>query len=128
MAFALGKRKQNKNFEAAMIIFVDIDETICVTPGNSSEARNYCLAKPILKNIAAVNQYYDNGHTIVYWTARGASTGIDWTEVTRAQLDKWGCKYNDLKLDKPHYDIYIDDKSINTKRWESLGRCLPELS
>jgi len=109
-----------------MIIFVDIDETICVTPGNSSEARNYRLAKPLLKNIAAINQYYDNGHTIVYWTARGSGTGIDWTEVTKNQLDEWGAKYNDVKLGKPIYDLYIDDKSINTKMWEKLERCIPE--
>ena len=108
-----------------MKIFVDIDETICITPGKSSEARDYRLAEPILENIQAVNQYYNAGHTIVYWTARGSGTGIDWYEITKNQLDKWGAKYHDVKLGKPIYDLYIDDKSINSRDWERAGRCIP---
>ena len=50
-----------------MIIYVDIDETICVSP----EDRDYSKAIPIQKNIEKINNLYYNGHTIVYWTARG---------------------------------------------------------
>ena len=111
-----------------MKIFVDIDETICYhNNSNKSQARDYNLGMPKIENIKAINKFYDEGHHITYWTARGASTGIDWTDVTKKQLSNWGCKYHDLKLGKPHYDIYIDDKSINTKSWENLGRCIPEL-
>ena len=56
-----------------MIIYVDIDETICITP----ESRDYSKANPILTNIEKVNKLYDDGHTIVYWTARGSTTGED---------------------------------------------------
>jgi len=90
-----------------MIIFVDIDETICTRSVNS----DYSLAEPIPDRIAIVNDAYDDGHRIVYYTARGATTGIDWQAITEEQLDRWGCKYHELRLDKPFFDILIDDKA-----------------
>ena len=96
-----------------MIIYVDIDETICTSP----PSRDYSLATPIEKNITKINQLYDEGNEIVYWTARGSQTGIDWTELTRKQLVEWGAKHHDVKLGKPHFDIYICDKSINAERF-----------
>ena len=97
-----------------MIIYVDIDETIANTP----EDRNYSLSEPIVENIQKVNKYYDEGHTIVYWTARGSGTGLDWFNVTKDQLAAWGAKHHELKLGKPVYDLFIDDKAINSFTWE----------
>ena len=54
---------------------------------------------------------------MVYWTARGSTTGIDWTELTQTQLKEWGAKYTEVKLGKPHYDLFICDKAINTERY-----------
>ena len=68
-----------------MIVYIDIDETIAQTP----DSRDYSLSKPIVKNIKKANQYYENGHTVVYWTARGSGTGIDWHDITKNQLDSW---------------------------------------
>ena len=111
-----------------MKIFVDVDETVCYNVDrDKTKARDYSKAIPNNKNIEAINRMYDAGHEITYWTARGASTGIDWFETTKRQLVEWGAKHHKLLLGKPHYDIYIDDKSINTKSWEKLGRCIPEL-
>ena len=102
-----------------MLIMIDIDETICTHDNtDKSVARQYDKGVPIIENIAKANRLYDEGHTIVYWTARGAQTGIDWRDVTEQQLSLWGCKYHSLRLDKPHYDLYIDDKVINTKDWK----------
>ena len=98
-----------------MIIYVDIDETICTTPGNKNTARNYGNAKPILKNIEKCNKLYDDGNTIVYWTARGTKTGDDWYDVTKKQLIEWNVKHHDLILNKPYYDLFIDDKAINSE-------------
>ena len=50
-----------------MIIYVDIDETICRSP----EDRDYAKAVPITDYIHKVNELYDAGNTIVCWTARG---------------------------------------------------------
>jgi hypothetical protein len=94
-----------------MIIYVDIDETICLSP----EDRNYSMAIPIVRNIDKINKLYDEGNTIVYWTARGTGSGIDWSKVTKDQFMKWGVKYHDLKFGKPVYDLFIDDKNINSE-------------
>ena len=74
-----------------MIIYVDIDETICDYTGK----REYALASPIYKNIGIINKMYDDGATIVYWTARGTQNGIDYTELTTGQLNQWGAKYHE---------------------------------
>jgi hypothetical protein len=93
------------------VIYVDIDETICTTPTNKGE-RNYKLSSPIKENIDKINSLYDLGHTIVYWTARGSRTQIDWYDVTYQQLNTWGAKFHELRTDKPFYDIFIDDKGF----------------
>ena len=94
-----------------MIIYVDIDETICKSP----EDRNYSMAKPIVKNIQKINKLYDEGNTIVYWTARGTGSGVDWSQTTKEQFIQWGVKCHDIKFGKPIYDLFIDDKNINSE-------------
>lgn len=99
-----------------MVIYIDIDETIC----NSPDKPDYYSSSPILKNIKKANELYDLGHKIVYWTARGTKTGIDWKDVTEKQFQKWGVKYHELKFGKPNYDLFIDDKNINTNDWDNF--------
>ena len=95
-----------------MVYFVDIDGTICTTVGG------YENAKPIPENIAKINKLFDEGHTIIYWTARGKVTGLNWTDLTARQLNFWGCKYHDVVMNsKPAYDVIVDDKA---KRIEEL--------
>lgn len=97
-----------------MNIYVDIDETICMYTGE----RRYDLAEPILENIKKINILFEEGHDITYWTARGSVTGIDWFNITKTQLDAWGCKYHKLITgQKPAYDLLICDK---TKRIEEI--------
>lgn len=93
-----------------MIIYVDIDDTICYYEGEA----DYPEAKPNYIRIDKINKLFDEGHTIIYWTARGTETGIDWTELTHNQLNEWHCKYHEIKLGKPYYDLFIDDKNINS--------------
>ena len=94
-----------------MIIYVDIDETIC----KYENERSYSLASPIRKNVEVINELYDQGNKIVYWTARGTVTGLDWHELTGNQLNEWGVKYHEYHLGKPHYDVFICDKAFNTE-------------
>lgn len=96
-----------------MIIYVDIDETICISPEN----RDYTMASPLRKNIQRINELYDTGRTIIYWTARGTGSGIDWRNVTEKQFKDWGVKYHELKFGKPIYDLFIDDKNINSNKF-----------
>lgn len=97
-----------------MKIYVDIDETICFY----DEERYYPDAIPNFENIAKINNLYDQGNTIFYWTARGTITKIDWYDITKKQLKEWGCKYHHLSVgEKPNYDLLICDK---TKRIEEI--------
>jgi|TARA_R110000772_G_scaffold83741_1_gene177117 hydroxymethylpyrimidine pyrophosphatase-like HAD family hydrolase len=97
-----------------LIIYVDIDETICFYEGK----RHYPNAIPNKENINKINKLYNKGHEITYWTARGSVTQIDWMETTVNQLKKWGCKYHKISVgEKPHYDLLICDK---TKRIEEI--------
>ena len=94
-----------------MIFYVDIDETIC----KCGAERNYANAIPIDDRIQHINSLYNEGNTIIYWTARGTGSGIDWREVTEQQFNSWGVKYHELKFGKPEYDVFIDDKNINSE-------------
>lgn len=101
-------------------IYVDIDETICFYP---DENRAYETAIPNYDFIKKINQLYDQGNIITYWTARGSSKPNDILRysyienLTKTQLNEWGCKHHFLKIGKPGYDILIDDK---TKRIEEI--------
>tara|TARA_R100000008_G_scaffold86732_1_gene81202 strand:- start:5270 stop:5620 length:351 start_codon:yes stop_codon:yes gene_type:complete len=100
------------------VALVDIDETICFYSGE----RRYDLSEPNQKNIEKINNLYDEGWKIVYWTARGSVSGKDYAHHTSKQLAEWGCKYHELVTGtspnpKPHFDLLIDDKA---KRIEEL--------
>jgi len=95
------------------IYFIDIDDTICTL----SEHMNYESAQPIQRAIDKVNQLFLDGNEIVFWTARGTQTGIDWRQLTERQLSSWGVQYHELRFGKPAYDWFIDDKNINSIDW-----------
>ena len=97
---------------------VDIDGTIC-TP---TVGRGYEKAQPWNDRISTINKLYDDGWNVIYWTARGSMSGIDFKEFTINQLNEWNCKYHDIitgtdSNPKPFYDMIIDDKA---KRIEEL--------
>tara|TARA_X000000368_G_scaffold419078_1_gene422141 strand:- start:10817 stop:11113 length:297 start_codon:yes stop_codon:yes gene_type:complete len=90
----------------------DIDGTICTQ--NSTE---YDSASPFLDRIDKINNLYDAGNKIIFYTARGFVTGIDWEIVTKKQLKKWNVKYHELYFGKPAADVYIDDKHKDIFEW-----------
>jgi CMP-N,N'-diacetyllegionaminic acid synthase len=91
-----------------MVIYVDIDNTITETIGT-----DYNNARPIFEKIEIINNLFDAGHHIVYWTARGSLSKVDYTDLTSKQLKEWGAKHHELLLGKPAYDLFIDDKNLN---------------
>ena len=96
-----------------MIIYVDIDNTICHT-----ENSDYKNSKPRQEQIDKINKLHDEGNEITYWTARGSVSKINYRDLTRIQLENWGCRYARIeKQKKPSYDLFICDK---TKRIEEL--------
>jgi len=90
----------------------DIDGTICTNTDGAYES-----ALPMVERIERVNELFDQGHTIVLFTARGSTTKINWSELTKKQMVEWGVKYHDLLFGKPYADVFIDDKAVNDKDW-----------
>jgi hypothetical protein len=78
---------------------------------------DYTKAMPNFDNIKKANKLYDDGNIIIYWTARGRKSGIDYRKITENQLKEWNVKYHELKLDKP-YDLIIDDRSLHPREWK----------
>lgn len=91
-----------------MKYFIDLDNTLCLT-----ENSDYVNSRPILERIRYVNELKKQGHEITIWTARGKTSGIDHRELTIKQLKDWNIDYDNLLMDKPSYDICIDDKTFN---------------
>ena len=103
-----------------MIYVVDIDGTICNTP-----VGQYEKSEPMMDRIEKLNKLYDEGNSIVFYTARGmgrfdgdpdaaTKAAALLTDLTKEQLKSWGCRYHSLILGKPHADYFIDDKGINS--------------
>ena len=98
----------------------DIDGTIFETPLNDFQKPDYENSRPIPFMIDQVNRLFREGNYIILQTARGKSSGIDWTELTVRQLREFKCNYNELfpMFSKPTADIFIDDKGINVLDWK----------
>ena len=94
---------------------------------NSSNFKNQYLLSEIFfaidknqsieERINQINALYDEGNKIIFNTARGFETGIDWSDLTKSQLENWGVKYHSLHFSKPAADYYIDDKNIDLYDW-----------
>ena len=70
-----------------MKIYVDIDDTICYYDNKDIKKKmEYDKAKPYLERIKKINDLFDNGHKIIYWTARGTVTQKLWFNITYEQL------------------------------------------
>ena len=100
---------------------IDIDGTIC----SPTVGRDYHKAEPWQDRIKVLNKLYDEGHYIIYFTARAMGRFADQPhsvasvkakevlfELTKQQLEEWGVKYNELIMGKPHADYFIDDKGV----------------
>ena len=99
----------------------DLDGTICDTPLRPDDNKpGYLESTPYPFMVDQVNRLFDEGHKIIIMTARGRGSGIDWTQLTIEQLDRWGVKYHELEpmFHKPTADLFIDDKGINVEEWK----------
>ena len=101
-------------------ICFDIDNVICKT----NSTNDYRQSVPIKKNIKVINEAYNNGFSIILYTARymGRCKG-NITKVkkqikpfTLKQLKNWGVKYHKIYFGKPSFDLFVDDKSLFFKK------------
>lgn len=91
----------------------DLDNTICHTTG-----KHYKDSYPYKEVVDKINELYDAGNKIIIYTARGGTSKIDYHELNITQLKNWGIKYHELiDKNKPHFDLFIDDKAINAQTW-----------
>lgn len=87
----------------------DLDGVIAgLVPGDE-----YARAEALPVGVAAVNALHRAGNRIVIYTARGSATGREWTELTLAQLKRWGVRYHELRFGKPAADYYVDDRMMS---------------
>ena len=87
----------------------DVDGVICTNTDGAYEK-----AEPFPEIIDKINGLYEAGHKIIFYTARGYTTGINWNGLTKKQLEDWGVRYHELIMGKPYADFYIDDKGIQS--------------
>ena len=99
-----------------MQIIIDLDGTICTEEKTFSRS----MARPLPKAVETVNTLYEEGHTIIIYSAR------TWQEfeMTTHWLDQHQVKYHQLVLGKPIGDVWIDDRAIAFKGWEDAAEKL----
>lgn len=94
----------------------DIDGVVCTNTDG-----DYAIAMPIPQRIEVINHLHRD-HKIIFFTARGTVTGIDWREVTEKQFKEWGLEYDEIIFGKPHFDLFVDDKAVNDKFFFQDGK------
>ena len=104
---------RSMEWDLIVIYCFDIDGTICRTT-----AGNYRGSIPYENRIAKVNQLFESGNEVVFFTARGSTTGTDWRAFTEHQLASWGVKFHKLILGKPEADLFIDDLAVNSEEFD----------
>lgn len=103
------EEEKHKNY------LIDIDGTIGEDIPNE-EAERMPTAAVYPDALAQVNKWYDEGHTIYFFTARTEAH----REVTEAWLKKHGFKYHGIIFGKPRGGNYhlIDNLSVKATRFE----------
>lgn len=100
----------------------DIDNTITVWDNN----RDYENFVPDTTMVSFINELYDQGHTIVLYTARGMNSvspnriASEIIPPLLKNLEKIGLKYHELITHKPVYDWIIDDKAMRPDEFKEL--------
>src|SRR5712692_5914591 len=100
------------------IFIVDIDGVLCEHVDNETPEK-MVHAAPYDESIAKINQWFDQGHNICFFTARTE----DHRSVTEEWLKKHGVKYHQLIFGKPRRKKgeeyhYIDDTPIRATTYK----------
>lgn len=100
--------------------FIDYDGTLTTDEGEPywvDPLDDY----PREEMIELVNDLYNKGNTIVIYTARREEV----REEVEYYLNKWDVKYHALRMEKPGFDLLIDDRAISDE--EALERGADDL-
>jgi uncharacterized HAD superfamily protein len=104
---------------------IDIDGTICDDIPNEQPER-MATAKLFKDALDTINQWYDEGHIITFFTSRLESH----RKVTEIWLQKNGFRYHGLLMGKPRGGNYhwIDNHIVRATRYEGKFTKLIEKS
>jgi energy-coupling factor transporter ATP-binding protein EcfA2 len=92
-------------------INVDFDSTLTTGEGDPWWV-DPLDEEPRDEMIELVNDLYKQNHTIIIYTARREEV----REETEYFLDKWDVMYHSLDMEKPGYDLLIDDRAISDEK------------
>jgi uncharacterized HAD superfamily protein len=101
-----------------MQIIIDLDGTICTEEKTFSRS----LAVPKEQAVESVNTLYDQGHTIIIYSAR---TWMEF-EMTTEWLKRHGVRYHQLVMGKPVGDVWIDDRALRFE--DNWGQIIERLN
>lgn len=107
---------------------IDIDGTICDDIANE-DSHLYVIAAPIEGSIEQINKWYDEGHTITFFTAREEKD----RGVTLYWLDSHNVKYHGLIMNKPRCKnpedeyVWIDNRPVRGITYKGIWGNLKEV-
>jgi len=102
-----------------MQLIIDMDGTIC------SEEKTYSRSLATVKPGAMeyINGLYDEGHTIIIYSARSwqeFEMTTEWLKINEIQ-------YHQLILGKPIGDVWIDDRAVRFNSWSETKNIIEDL-
>lgn len=102
-----------------MQMIIDMDGTICTE--EKTYSRSLAKIKPGAKEY--INKQYDDGHTIIIYSARS------WQEfeMTTEWLKVNDVFYHQLILGKPIGDVWIDDRAVRFNSWQETKKEIEDL-
>ncbi len=107
------------------IFIIDIDGTVCEQVSNEEGQERMSTARPFEDSIRMINQLYEEGHYICFFTARTD----EHRAVTESWLERHGVKYHQAIFNKPRkltpFSEYhfIDDARVRATTFK--GRFTP---
>lgn len=99
----------------------DLDGTLFETDG-----MDYANAQPITDRIEHVKRLIADGHSVVFYTARGWGAKNIRPELARARKQLAAAGIEDPKVyPKPPAEVYVDDRATNSEQYfagELMGK------
>ena len=99
--------------KALPTICIDIDGTIAPYP---DEANAYSTVKPFPGAKDTINSLKNLGIKIIIFTSRNN----EWKGITEYWLKEEGISYDELIMDKPKAQLYIDDRGFRFIAWSEV--------
>lgn len=102
-----------------LTIAIDVDGTVADSSDvdfvkAEDDPYEFLKARPIKGALEAVKKLFDEGHTIVFHTARAGNS----KEATKQWLETHGFPFHHIECDKLVAHVYIDDRAISGYDWD----------